>query len=297
MRLSKANGSLWKRPIIACVALLSGVAILAAVIRIASITAALGVTPADRPEWTPADRMLVATSTKLLGIEPGTARYAEFVSETRRVVNKFIAHPGNGLLHLLLGIVFVLLAPFQFSARIRQQKPRLHRWSGRVLVTIAVVIGVTGMFLGVIVPTYGLIEAVTISIIGCFFLYCIVRAVVEIRRRNVALHREWMIRAFAAALAVGMVRIVSVPLITLLIDPKTSVLSSFWVGWLSTLAGAELCIRHTRTSERALQLSQERAWLELRRATHRGNADHERGENQDRFGGKQHGDVAVPDVV
>ena len=243
----------WHRTVVAGVVLLSIVGMAAAVARTSSILYVRGVAPADRPEWTPADRLIVATSTEVLGIEPGTARYAEFVASARRVVDKFIAHSGTGLFHLIPGMVFLLFAPLQFSARIRARRPRLHRWSGRVLVAIAVVIGLTGVFFGVIYPTFGMTEVVTITVIASFFLFSVVRAVVAIRRRNVPLHREWMIRAYAAALAVGAVRIVSTPLVAILIDPKTSIITSFWVGWLVTLAGAELWIRHTRASTRAVR--------------------------------------------
>ena len=46
---------------------------------------------------------------------------------------RFAAHPIMTRLHILPGGLFLLLAPFQFSPRIRRRHIRFHRWSGRVV--------------------------------------------------------------------------------------------------------------------------------------------------------------------
>ena len=64
-------------------------------------------------------------------------------------------------------------------------------------------------------------------------------------------HRQWMIRAFAAALAVSTVRVIGV--VVQMIDrttPAQTVTISFWLGWTLTLAAAETYIRATSTSAR-----------------------------------------------
>jgi hypothetical protein len=76
------------------------------------------------------------------------------------------------------------------------------------------------------------------------------KALVAIRRRQVARHREWMIRAFAIALAVSTVRIVG-PSLDLLLTPAGFRLPeifvlSLWTGWTITVGAAELWIRYTR---------------------------------------------------
>ncbi len=250
MAVAGRVGRSWRRAIVSCVVVLSVVAIGAAAGRMAAVTSMLGIPPEKRPEWSAHDRILIERLTAVLGIRPGTARYAEMVAPTRALAEKFLTHWNAAFLHLIPGMIFVLLVPLQFSARIRSRRPALHRWSGRALVTIAFVTGLSGMFFGVLYPSYGKTEAVTIAIFGVVFLFSLARAVVEIRRRNVALHREWMIRAYAAALAIATVRIVATPLLVILVDPRTSTIAAFWVGWLSTLGGAELWIRHTRPVSR-----------------------------------------------
>src|SRR6476661_8553237 len=42
----------------------------------------------------------------------------------------FARHPVLTLAHILPGIVFVVLGPFQFMAGLRKRHPALHRWMG-----------------------------------------------------------------------------------------------------------------------------------------------------------------------
>jgi hypothetical protein len=83
-----------------------------------------------------------------------------------------------------------------------------------------------------------------------------VRAYVAIRKGQIAIHREWMIRAYAAALAISMVRVIGgVMDVTrfMVNDLRGAFVLSIWSGWLITLAMAELWIRYSRA--RSLSLS------------------------------------------
>jgi hypothetical protein len=53
----------------------------------------------------------------------------------------FAAPPVLTLVHVLPGLLFMLLAPLQFVPAIRARVPRLHRWIGRFVVSLALVIG------------------------------------------------------------------------------------------------------------------------------------------------------------
>jgi hypothetical protein len=124
-------------------------------------------------------------------------------------------------LHVLLGGVFLLVAPLQFSVWVRTRHVQFHRWSGRVLLR---------------------------AVFGSLFLIAICRAFLAIRRHQVARHREWMIRVFA--IAVSTVRVVAGVLDVALTPtgfraPDLFVLS-LWTGWVITLGVAELWIRYTR---------------------------------------------------
>ncbi|HVT37457.1 MAG TPA: DUF2306 domain-containing protein [Gemmatimonadaceae bacterium] len=168
---------------------------------------------------------------------------------------RFAAHRLLTLLHILAGAMLLLLAPLQFVTRGRGGYRRFHRWSGRALMGAAIVAAVPAFYFGVIIPTAGPAEAVAIATTTCFFLFAMGAAFTAIRRADVPRHREWMIRAFAAALAISTVRIVAVILDVALTPagfrPLTIFVIAIWTGWIVTLGGAEVWIRSTRPREAA----------------------------------------------
>lgn len=164
--------------------------------------------------------------------------------------SRFRHHPLATRVHVVAGGVFLVLVSLQFSSRIRRRHIRFHRWSGRLLVVLAVGTGLTGLFFGLLMPFGGRSEAVAIGLFGGLFLFSLSRAYLAIRRREVAVHREWMIRAFALAIAISTVRIVGAVLdVTLPVvrpTPQEYFALSVWTGWLLTLGVAELYILRTR---------------------------------------------------
>ena len=164
----------------------------------------------------------------------------------------FAAHPLLTRVHILFGAVFLLFAPLQFSSRLRARNIRLHRWSGRILLPLAVTSVVTSLYFGIVIPFGGPLEAVAIGLFGGLFLVSASRAFAAIRRRDVTRHREWMIRTFAIALAISTVRLIGAPVDLILtpagLRPPMVFVVAMWTGWVITVAVAELWIRHTRVN-------------------------------------------------
>lgn len=171
-------------------------------------------------------------------------------AETARFDRRFADHPAATLLHIVPGALFLLLAPFQFSARIRRRHIAVHRWSGRVLLVAATIGVLSGLFFGLLMPYGGWGEALAIALFGGLFLFALDRGYSAIRKRDLTHHREWMIRVFALAIAISTVRIVAalldIALAPLGFPPARLFVVSLWTGWLLTLGVAELWIRHTR---------------------------------------------------
>jgi len=122
---------------------------------------------------------------------------------------RFAAHPLATLLHILAGGIFLILAPLQFSSRLRSRHLRFHRWSGRILILTAFVSAFAGLYFGLLMPYGGPGEATAIAFFGGLFLAALTRGFVAIRRHQVTRHREWMIRAFAIAMGIATVRVVA----------------------------------------------------------------------------------------
>ena len=172
---------------------------------------------------------------------------AELVREGYQFDRWFAAHPALTFLHVTFGGIFLTLAPYQFSSRIRNRYVRFHRWSGRVLVVVAIPVGLSGLLLAALFPHGGPGAASAAFVAGALFLVALLRACIAIRRRDVARHREWMIRMFSIGLGIATVRVVGLLLFAITGARFQDIAGlSFWVGWVSTLAAAELWIRHTR---------------------------------------------------
>ena len=179
--------------------------------------------------------------------EPAPERRAEAVARADR---KFVTHRATTLVHILTGAGFLALVPLQLLRRVRARRPVVHRVSGRVAIVLAWASGLTGLFFGLREPIAGLAEQVVISAAGLLLLGATGMAFYHIRAGRAAKHREWMLRAIAAALAVSWVRIVGLPLDLLLaprgVDLRVTFGLALWLGWVVTVAIAEWWIRRTR---------------------------------------------------
>lgn len=167
----------------------------------------------------------------------------------REVDARFIAHRGLTLLHVVPGALYLVFAPLQFSKRIRRRLT-FHRWNGRVMIVLGLLSVLPGLWFGIVMPFGGVGEAVVIAAAGTLFAGALVRAYVAIRRKQIDVHREWMLRAFAAAIAISMVRVFAgvydVALAPSGWTAQALFVLSLWSGWAVTLGVAEFWIRYTR---------------------------------------------------
>src|SRR5580658_2107841 len=173
----------------------------------------------------------------------------------------FAQHPILTLVRIVPGMLFMILGPMQFSSRIRARHLRWHRLSGRVFVVCGLVIGISALLMSFGMPAIGGVnQAAATTLFGTFFLFALGKAFWHIRRREVALHRQWMIRAFSIGLAVAAIRpIIGVffatsPLTGL--TPREFFGIAFWIGFVLHLIAAEAWIHTTPTGQMAAGLQQ-----------------------------------------
>ena len=103
------------------------------------------------------------------------------------------------LLHISAGTVALLLGPWQFSRRLRQRHLQWHRVIGRSYL-IAVLLAATGAFLLAFTTRpwawqFGLfgLALAWVSTSGMAYY--------AIKRRQIQLHREWMVRSYVVTFA------------------------------------------------------------------------------------------------
>jgi hypothetical protein len=76
----------------------------------------------------------------------------------------FAQPPVLTFLHAASGLLFMVLGPLQFVRRIRFRHIAWHRWSGRVFLFSALLIGLTALRMAFLNPISGLSEEVAAAI-------------------------------------------------------------------------------------------------------------------------------------
>jgi uncharacterized membrane protein len=165
----------------------------------------------------------------------------------------FLEYPTIVALHVVLGGVYLVFAPFQFVKRIRSRHMGYHRRMGRILVAVGLVVGATALFVGLVIPFSGWAERVLIGLFGSLFLFALGKGFVHIRAGRVALHREWMIRAFAIALAIATQRVIFIPSLFVVADPTYG-----QVVTLSVAAWSAALVLHSSLAEAWIRLTRKR---------------------------------------
>ena len=108
--------------------------------------------------------------------------------------------------HAVAGAIALLLAPPQFSARLRRRSLRLHRVLGRLYVAGVAVAAPTAIPVAVILGPPSLVMAATVQ--SCGWLVTTAVALYCVRRGDIRQHQEWMIRSYPFAMVFVLARAV-----------------------------------------------------------------------------------------
>lgn len=160
----------------------------------------------------------------------------------------FLEHPAITNAHVVLGAVYLALAPVQLAAGVRRRAIGYHRWAGRLLVAVGAVVGASALFLGVVVAFAGNAQRLVIEVMGGFFFGSILMGFRAIRAGEVAQHRAWMIRALATRLSIATMRLMFIPALIVVGNPTEEQIAILSVGstaiaFLLHLAVAEWWLR------------------------------------------------------
>ena len=120
--------------------------------------------------------------------------------------HRFTGLPLALVLHIVGAAVFALVGAFQFVPRLRRRPRGWHRRAGRVVASAGLLVAVSALWLTLLYaaqPGTGDLLYVLRLVVGSATGICLVLGFTAIRRRNVAAHRAWMIRAYALGLGAG----------------------------------------------------------------------------------------------
>ncbi|WP_171052558.1 DUF2306 domain-containing protein [Ruegeria sediminis] len=102
-------------------------------------------------------------------------------------------------IHALAGGIALITGIAQFNPAIRNRFVRAHRWSGRTYVLAACLASIAAV-LNAAFFDVSLAARMSFVLLGCCWLLSTLLAYWMIRKPNVSLHREWMLRSFSLAL-------------------------------------------------------------------------------------------------
>ncbi|UFU05074.1 DUF2306 domain-containing protein [Ruania halotolerans] len=185
----------------------------------------------------------------LVPVLNGALRVSELASgATVTAANaRFFDAPIPIVAHIVGSTLYLLLGAAQFVPSLRQQ--RWHRYAGRVLVPAGLISALSGIWMAI---TYEMPESNGTSlaavrvIVGALMVAGLVIGLLAIRRRNVRVHRAWMIRAYAIALGAGTQVFTFLPWTLALGMPGTIMTTVLMTaGWAINMVIAEIVIRRS----------------------------------------------------
>jgi uncharacterized membrane protein len=119
---------------------------------------------------------------------------------------RFEASPLPLVAHIVGAIVYLVVGAFQFVPGFRRRRPRWHRAAGRMLVVAGLFVAVSALWMTLLYPRMdgtGDVLYLERLLFGSAMAASLVLGLAAIRRRDIARHRAWMMRAYALALGAG----------------------------------------------------------------------------------------------
>ncbi len=150
----------------------------------------------------------------ILGFYAGPTLQGDFEawSRNKMVPHGFVRGDTIGNLqfaaHVLLAAVMTFGGTLQLVPQLRARFPKVHRWTGRVFIVLAILLSVGGLYLVWIGGRRNLlISSLTISLNAVLIIGCAVMAWRCALARDFTAHRRWALRTFLLANGVLFLRL------------------------------------------------------------------------------------------
>jgi len=153
-------------------------------------------------------------------------------------------------IHAFSAGLALLLGPFQFITKLRDNIPTIHRWTGRVYLLSVLFGSISGLVIAQ-ETIAGLTGRFGFSILALLWFYTALRAYISIRGGHVQQHRRWMIRNFALTFAAVTLRLeigigMAVQIGLLRIPEEAAYIAIYqtvpWLCWVPNLIVAQAII-------------------------------------------------------
>ncbi|NJS39790.1 MAG: DUF2306 domain-containing protein [Rhodobacteraceae bacterium] len=163
--------------------------------------------------------------------------------------------PVSWFLHVLAGAAFGISGPVNFVLALRRRFGRLHRVTGRIFFLSALVLGGSALIiLASVEPQRTPIVDIARGVFGMALLVAVAKAMAAIRRRDIAGHRAWVIRAYAIGMGLGTVALVFFPIYLVTGSAPAGAAADllFAASWSINIGIAEWVIYKTSTAKHCI---------------------------------------------
>lgn len=140
--------------------------------------------------------------------------------------------------HIFASLIALALGPFQFSQKLRARKIALHRALGWIYLLCVLVGGIAGLYISRI-AFGGFVSTAGFAFLAILWLFTGFLALRTIRRKEVDLHRRWMIRNFALTFAAVTLRIYLGLFFAAGLPFETFYPVLAWISWVPNILLAE----------------------------------------------------------
>ena len=201
--------------------------------------------------WVPAGLILLS----VIPLTFGAIRLSQLISgaEITPANARFFTSPSPVVIHIISSAIYALLGAFQFVSRLWQRGIKWHRWVGRLLIPVGLLVGFSGVWMTIFYPrpegASDLLYAFRL-IFGSGMILSIILGFISIRRRNVTQHQAWMTRAYAIGMGAG-TQVLTGMAGALLLGKPNEFENALLMGaaWVINLAVAEWSIRKSSTRQ------------------------------------------------
>lgn len=152
------------------------------------------------------------------------------------------AYKASFYIHIFAGIFCIGTALLQFSSYILKKRKAIHVWSGRIYVTVVLLLGApTGMYMSFFAKGTGAEKGLFMFMAIAWFWFTL-KGLTAILQKNVLAHKVWMIRSYTMALTAVTFRVYYLTLYLMDVELTKNYEMSLWISVVGNLLAAELLI-------------------------------------------------------
>ncbi|HZO74566.1 MAG TPA: DUF2306 domain-containing protein [Ktedonobacteraceae bacterium] len=204
-----------------------------------------------RADWLIPAGLILLTAIPALG---GVFALIGFASGTALTPDDTQFHnlPLPVVLHIVSALPFCLLGAFQFAPGVRRRWTGFHRLAGRLVVLCGLTAGLSGLWMTQFIlfslPSQSTLLYSFRMLFGSAMVLSLALGLVAILRRDMVLHRAWMIRGYAIGQGAGtqaLTALIWVIIFGAQSEPYKDLLMG--ASWIINLVVAEWLIRRKRS--------------------------------------------------